>query len=57
MDVILGLFPTKDRLEAFLGWLRVLDVQKEDKKRILMMWCDRVGVTLTGDMVKRAGID
>lgn len=54
---MLSLFPTKDTINAFLGWLQELDVDKEEKKHILMMWCDRVDVKVTGDMVKRAGID
>lgn len=57
MDVILAMFPTKDFQDTFLGWLRGLDIDKEEKKRILMMWCDRVDVKVTGAMVKRAGID
>lgn len=57
MDVILAVFPTRDTLEPFLSWLKALPIDKEEKKHILMMWCDRQGVKLTGDMVKRAGID
>ncbi|MBA7607069.1 hypothetical protein ES703_14221 [subsurface metagenome] len=29
----------------------------EDKKQLLMTWADRVGVKITGEMVKRAGIE
>lgn len=57
MDIVLALFPTRDTIDPFLRWLRALPTDKEDKKHILMMWCDRVGVKVTGKLIKRAGID
>lgn len=55
MDVVLSLFPTKDRLQALLSWLRALDIEPEQKYQILMMWCDRLGVRVNGKMIKKAG--
>ena len=42
--------------DNFLAWLRGLRIDAQDKKQLLMYWADRVGVKITGDMVKRAGI-
>lgn len=57
MDMVLALFPTRDKLEAFLGWLKAQEIDKEDKQRILAMWCDRLDIKVTGDMYKKAGIE
>ncbi len=46
-----------DQQLSFLAWLRGLRLDPEDKKQLLMFWADRVGTKVTGDMVKRAGID
>lgn len=43
--------------EDFLAWLRFLNIDKADKKLLLMYWCDRVGVKITGAMVRDAGIE
>ena len=47
----------RENLEAFLAFLRGLRLDPEDKRQFLMDWCDRVGVKITGDMIKRAGIE
>jgi hypothetical protein len=45
------------RKDTFLAWLRGIGLDQEDKKQLLMYWADRVGTKVTGDMVKRAGIE
>lgn len=45
------------RLNDFLAWIRALSLDREDKRLILRLWADRVGVPITGDMIKRAGIE
>jgi len=44
------------QLSDFLAWLRGTGLDREDKKQLLMFWADRVGVWVTGDMIKRAGM-
>jgi len=44
------------QIAPFMAWLRELKVDPEDKKQILMYWCDYVGVKTKGDMLKWAGI-
>ena len=46
-----------ERRDDFLAWLRGLRIDPEDKKQLLMIWCDRVGVKTTGDMLEWAGIE
>lgn len=45
------------RKDTFFAWLRRIGLDQEDKKQLLMYWADRVGTKVTGDMVKRAGIE
>jgi hypothetical protein len=45
------------KITSFLAWLRGLSIDKEDKKQLLMFWADSAGITITGDMLKRAGIE
>jgi hypothetical protein len=46
-----------EQRDNFLAWLRGLRIDTQDKKQLLMFWADRVDTKVTGDMVKRAGID
>ena len=46
-----------EELDDFFAWLRSLRLDPEDKKQLLMTWCDRFGVKITGDIIKRAGIE
>ncbi len=39
----------------FARWLRGLELHEDDKKQIVIAWCDHVGVPLSGDLVLRAG--
>ena len=50
-----GLIQVNQR-DNFLLWLRGLRLASEDKKQLLLLWCDRVGVKTTGDMLKLAGL-
>ena len=44
-------------LDSFLAWLRGLSIDTEDKKQLLRLWADRVGIKLNGDIIARAGIE
>jgi len=46
-----------EELDTFLAWLRGLPLDPEDKKQLLMTWCDRFHVKITGDIIKTAGIE
>ncbi len=56
-EVIPERLMSEGQRDNFLAWLRGLDIDTQDKKQLLMFWVDRVGIKVTGDMVKRAGID
>jgi len=45
------------RTDEFLAWLRGLHLDNEDKKQLLMIWADRVGKEVTGDLIRKAGIE
>ena len=45
-----------NRTDEFLAWLRGLRIDAEDKKQLLMLWADRVGKEVTGDMIRGAGL-
>jgi len=46
-----------NRTDEFLAWLRGLGLDPEDKKQLLMLWADRVGKEVTGDLIRKAGIE
>lgn len=45
------------RQDEFLTWLRRQRIDAEDKKQLLRLWGDRVGVKITREMVTKAGIE
>lgn len=55
-DIIPQYLLSGDRSDEFLTWLRGLRIDAEDKKQLLMLWADRVGTKVTGDMITRAGL-
>ncbi len=44
-----------ERALEFACWLRGLELHEDDKKQLVIAWCDHVGVPLSGDLVLRAG--
>jgi len=50
-----GLFPAgwcdASLVEQVCAWIRWLGVQPEEKKQILLLWCDCAGVKLTRALV------
>jgi len=56
-DVIPERLMHSPQIAVFMSWLRALTVAPESKKQLLLFWCDRVGVKITSDMVKRSGIE
>lgn len=44
------------QIAVFMAWLRELKLAPEDKKQLLLFWCDRVEVKTTGYMLEWAGI-
>lgn len=44
------------QIAVFMAWLRELHVDPENKKQLLLFWCDRVGVKTTGYMLEWSGI-
>uniref|UniRef100_A0A6H2A3L3 Uncharacterized protein n=1 Tax=viral metagenome TaxID=1070528 RepID=A0A6H2A3L3_9ZZZZ len=40
----------------FLSWLKRQPLDPEDKKLLLLAWCDAVGVPLTDWMVRETGL-
>ncbi len=56
-EVIPAALMNKEELGPFLAWVRGLPIDQEGKKQLVMLWTDRVGVKLTGDMLIRAGIE
>lgn len=55
--IIPGYLWGPENLDQFLAWVRAIRLDPEDKKQLLMTWSDRFGVKISGDMVKRAGIE
>lgn len=57
---LIGVIPTElldeSKLDDVLLLLLRLPVDPEDKKQILVQWCQYVGAALTEEMVRRAGI-
>lgn len=45
------------QIAVFMAWLRELQVDPENKKQLLLFWCDRVGVKTIGYMLEWAGIE
>ena len=56
-DVIPERLMKPEQRDNLLAWLRGLQIDKADKKLLLMLWADRVATPITGDMIKRAGIE
>ncbi len=56
-EVIPERLMSAEKLGFFLAWLRLTRLDPEDKKQLLMTWADRVGIMLTKDILKRAGIE
>ncbi len=58
MARVIGVFPPDlldpDRLDDVLIFLAGLPIDPEDRKQLLVEWCQWVGVILDEDMVKRA---
>uniref|UniRef100_A0A6H2A046 Uncharacterized protein n=1 Tax=viral metagenome TaxID=1070528 RepID=A0A6H2A046_9ZZZZ len=50
--IIPGALLAKEKWEDFILFLRPLPIDINDKKYILINWCNIVGVALTHDMVK-----
>jgi len=54
----IGVFPPDlldpDRLDDVLIFLAGLPIDPEDRKQLLVEWCQLMGVILDEDMVKRA---
>ena len=57
MDIIPETLRHAGQVDNLILWVRHLRIDKETRKQLLMLWCDRMGVTLTGEMVKKAGIE
>ena len=59
MDELLDLVPpeymTPEGKDDFLNWLAAQPLPPEDKKQILLWWCDYVKLPITEDMVIRGG--
>ena len=55
-DIIPPYLLIGDRTDEFLTWLRGLHLDAEDRKQLLMLWADRVGTKVTGDMITRTGL-
>ena len=55
-DIIPAYLLIGNRTDEFLAWLRGLRLDKEDKKQLLMLWADRAGKEVTGDIIRRAGL-
>jgi len=55
---VIGVFPPDlldpDRLDDVLIFLAGLPIDPEDRKQLLVEWCQLMGVILDEDMVKRA---
>jgi len=43
-----------DRLNDVLDWVRLLPFDPQDKKRMLLDWAARVGITLTYFQIREA---
>jgi len=56
-EVIPTALMNKEELGPFLAWVRGLPIDQEGKKQLVILWTDRIGVKLTGDMLRRAGIE
>ncbi len=58
MSRVIGVFPPDlldpDRLDDVLIFLAGLPIDPEDRKQLLLEWCQFVGVILDEDMVRRA---
>jgi len=58
MARVIGVFPPDlldpDRLDDVLIFLAGLPIHPEDRKQLLLEWCQLMGVILDEDMVKRA---
>ena len=54
-EIIPARYLSPEQQEEFLTMLRTLPLDPEDKKLMLLYWCDRLGVKLTAELVKRAG--
>lgn len=46
-DIIPPYLLTKARADEFLLWLRDTHLDPEDKRQLLMLWADRVGLKIT----------
>ncbi|MBA7696230.1 hypothetical protein ES703_104873 [subsurface metagenome] len=44
------------QIAVFMAWLRDLQVGPEDKRQLLLFWCDRVEVKTKGFMLEWAGL-
>jgi hypothetical protein len=42
-----------DKLDEVIAWLLSLPIDPEDRKRLLVIWCQLVGVVLTEDLIRR----
>lgn len=51
IEVIPAALLSKDKWDDFLLFLQLLPVDDQDKKYLLMSWCQIVGAALTEDMV------
>lgn len=47
-------FLNPDALQDVIAWIQALPIEPEDKKRVLLDWASRVGVSLTGEDVLAA---
>jgi len=61
MPRLIGVIPTelldKGKLDDVLLLLARLPIDPEDRKQILVQWCQYVGAALTRDMVERANAE
>ncbi|MBA7569805.1 hypothetical protein ES708_11546 [subsurface metagenome] len=44
------------QIAVFMSWLRNLPLDPEDKRELLLHWCDIVGVKTTGYMLEWSGL-
>ena len=51
IEILPAALLSKDKWDDFLLFLRMLPVDGQDKKYLLMSWCQIVGAALTEDMV------
>lgn len=44
-----------DMEDELIAWLMSLPIDAEDRKRLLVIWCQLVGVVLTEELIRRIG--